>query len=184
MDEDKLLEHDYDGIQEYDNDLPRWWLNIFWLTAIYAVGYIVYMHGFAETPEEQLKQQLAELEAMKPEEESVAEGVSLEDKLLALVDDQSVVANGQALYAQKCAACHGQQGQGLVGPNLTDAYWIHGGSLSEIKHIIVEGVPSKGMLSWKTMMTNEEINSVVAYIWTLKGTNPPNPKAPEGELVE
>ena len=81
-------------------------------------------------------------------------------------------------------ACHAQQGQGLVGPNLTDDYWIHGGLISDLRTVILNGVPEKGMLSWRGILKDEEINAVTAYVWTLHGTNPPNPKKPEGELVK
>ena len=106
-----------------------------------------------------------------------------EANLLALTDESSLVA-GKDVFQTNCAVCHLSQGQGLVGPNLTDEYWIHGGSYADIVRIVTEGVPAKGMISWKTQISKQQIFEVSSYIMTLKGTNPPNPKAPEGEKYE
>jgi cytochrome c oxidase cbb3-type subunit 3 len=186
-DRDELLDHDYDGIREYDNDLPRWWLNIFWLTTIFAIAYAFYVHaGYSETPEAKLARELAKLEEKRAAPTSDvspdAQGKSPSEVLLALANDADRVAAGEGIYATKCMACHGAKGEGTVGPNLTDDYWIHGGKITEIKQLIIDGVPAKGMLSWKNLMTPDEIDSVVAYVWNLHGSNPPNGKAPQGEM--
>ncbi len=187
-DRDELLDHDYDGIREYDNDLPRWWLNIFWLTTVFAICYAFYIHaGYSLTTDEKLAKGLAELEEMRvasaPAPADTQSDASPNDILLAIAGDDSRVSAGEKIYMTKCLACHGAKGEGTVGPNLTDDYWIHGGKITEIKQLVIEGVPAKGMLSWKNLMTPDEIDSVVAYIWNLHGTNPPNPKAPQGELL-
>jgi cytochrome c oxidase cbb3-type subunit 3 len=186
---DEVREHSFDGIQEYDNDLPRWWINIFILTAIYSVGYIVYMHmGFRDADDVILAKQLAALRAQQkqaqPAEPSgAASGKAPAERLLALTLDSKALEAGKALFDTKCAACHRQDGGGLVGPNLTDEYWVHGGQITDIKQVVIKGVPAKGMVAWQGLMTPSEIDSVVAYIWSLKGSNPENPKAPEGEKV-
>ncbi|MBX7143088.1 MAG: c-type cytochrome [Oligoflexia bacterium] len=181
--QDKILDHNYDGIREYDNDLPRWWVAIFWITAIFGVIYSIYFHmPSTPTPEQALAARMDELHAMKPASPTQASGPS-EESLLTLAKSTEVLAKGNEVFQSRCAACHMPQGQGLVGPNLTDDYWIHGGKILDIRTTVMEGVPAKGMLSWKTMLTSDDINSVVAFVWSLHGTNPPNAKAPEGQLA-
>lgn len=182
---DTLLESSYDGIQEYDNDLPRWWLNIFWLTTIFAIIYMVYVHGFRPVDSELLASELAELQAKKQAAQPPASSEEIsEEYLLKLVSDESGIALGKEVYLAKCAACHGQAGEGLIGPNLTDAYWIHGGTLTDIRTTIQKGVLDKGMLAWEGVIPDSEINAVTAYIRKIHGTAPENPKAPQGELFE
>ncbi|MCB9030238.1 MAG: c-type cytochrome [Deltaproteobacteria bacterium] len=181
--EDKLLEHDYDGIQEYDNDLPRWWRNIFWLTGIFGVFYLVWTHfGFKEPQHQQLAREIQELEQHKAEIAKSSGSVEVTDEqLMKLVAMPERISKGKEIFVAKCAACHGINGEGLVGPNLTDDFWIHGGKPTQIRKVIMEGVPEKGMISWQALMTADEINSALAYIWSLNGTSPPNGKAPEGD---
>ena len=183
---DELLEHSYDGIQEYDNDLPRWWTALFILTVVYGLFYVVYYHlGPGLFAEQQLAVDMKALEKVRAQQVASSPEKSFgEDQLLALVENDQVLELGGKVFQQKCAACHGMQGQGLVGPNLTDAYWVHGGSMRDVLDIVVKGVPEKGMLAWKGVISDEEIRAVVAYIKSIQGTNPPNPKKPEGELVE
>lgn len=182
-DKDELLDHDYDGIKEYDNDLPRWWLAIFVITAMYGLWYVLYYHaGPGVFAEQQLALDMEELESKQKLDKPAGEEIG-DEQLLAMSKDLTALAKGSEVYMGKCLACHGPQAQGLVGPNLTDEFWIHGGKLTDIKNIIVKGVPEKGMLSWKGIISDEEIHSVTAYIWSLQGSNPPNPKAPEGQKV-
>ncbi|MCB0340115.1 MAG: c-type cytochrome [Bdellovibrionales bacterium] len=183
-DEDKLLTHDYDGIQEYDNDLPRWWKNIFWVTTVFGLFYAGWVHlGFKEPQHAQLARELSELDEQRAAIASETGNQEFgEAQMLALTKDSEVVQKGKDIFAAKCAACHGLNAEGLVGPNLTDEYWIHGASITDILHIVRVGVPEKGMLSWETMMSEDEIRQVVSYVWTLQGSNPANPKAPEGQL--
>lgn len=178
---DELLDHNYDGIQEYDNDLPRWWVYLFAITVVWGLVYVVWFHS-GETPEQQLAAQMAEI----GKKQAVANASSAQDtdeSLLALITAPSMVSHGKELYTTRCVACHGAAGEGLVGPNLTDDNWIHGAKPTQIKRTIQEGVLDKGMIAWKTTMTSDEINAVLAYVWSLHGTNPPNAKAPQGDLV-
>lgn len=179
-DRDRLLDHDYDGIQEYDNDLPRWWLSLFIVTVIWSGIYAVWFHSRA-TPTERLAAEMQELESLRAAQAAARPAPASEESLLALASDAATLKRGSEIYAAKCLACHGAAGEGLVGPNLTDDYWIHGASISDIKHIVLEGVLDKGMIAWKAMMSGEEIDTVVAFVWSLHGTNPPNAKAPQGE---
>lgn len=183
---DEVLDHNYDGIEEYDNDLPLWWQWLFWGTAIFGVIYVLYYHvGPGLNQEETLALEVMEAEKVKAwEEGSTEKEENQEAELLAMVSDQERVSAGKKIFQAKCMACHGMNAEGLVGPNLTDNYWIHGGTLKEIKYTIENGVVAKGMLAWKTMMSADEIEDVVVYVWSLNGTNPPNAKPQEGTLVE
>lgn len=181
-DRDELLDHNYDGIQEYDNDLPRWWVWLFIITVVWGGVYAVWFHSQA-TPTEQLTAEMQALEALRSAQAAAAPAPASEDSLLALARDGATLKRGGEIYAAKCLACHGAAGEGLVGPNLTDDHWIHGGKITDIKNVVLEGVLDKGMIAWKSMMSGEEIDAVVAFVWSLHGTNPPNAKAPQGESV-
>jgi cytochrome c oxidase cbb3-type subunit 3 len=179
---EKILDHDYDGIREADNPLPRWWLNTFYLCIIFAVAYFIY-YQMAGGPT--LTQELERAQAAR---QATAPGPTAgggDEKLLALASDPAQAAAGKAHYTQKCAACHGDVGQGVIGPNLTDKFWIHGkGTPADILRVVRVGVGDKGMPAWEAMMKPEEIGQVVSFVGSLKGTTPPNPKAPQGEAIE
>lgn len=181
---DELLSHNYDGIQEYDNDLPRWWVWLFIACIVWGVWRVLYYHfGPGLLQEEQLKIAMAEHEKIREAAAPAAASFGTNEYLVKLVGDQKAISEGSTLWATNCIACH-LQGQGLVGPNLTDDYWIHGGELKDIYHVITEGVPAKGMIAWKDSFAPEQIAQLTAYVWSLHGKELPNPKAPEGELVE
>jgi cytochrome c oxidase cbb3-type subunit 3 len=180
---DRLLGHDADGIEEYDNPLPGWWVGIFWLTIVFSVGY----WGWYElgpgpsihTAYEAEMRQAAEREARL----AAAAGTPTEAALVALGRDAQRMAAARATFETRCAACHGPQGQGIIGPNLTDDYWIHGGGLLQVRAVIENGVPEKGMVPWKGALSPPEIDAVTAYVASLRGTAPPNPKPPQGTRV-
>ncbi len=184
--QDELLDSNYDGIEEYDNDLPRWWVWLFYLTIFMAPVYVWYFHfGPGMLPHAQLEadmQELAQIRANFAGEMNEASGADTQAALLTFIADQGNIAAGAKLFAEKCMPCHGVKGEGVIGPNLTDSNWIHGGSPAEIQHVIREGVPAKGMIAWKEMMKREEIDQTVAFIWSIRNTNVPG-KAPEGEPV-
>ena len=282
--DDNLLDHDYDGIQELDNDLPPWWLWLFYISIAVAVGYMLHYHVFRtgdlqvteyyrevdpdwtppseqgakqaglfyESPyaasrqdltprmlkekliAEQIEaEQLAKLEQALAKAEGRDVGVialseigfdelisqamkkagpedleklqtafpdiyaSLSDDTgtdvsaapasaspqLASLTDAANLEAGNVIYQKNCASCHGNAGQGGIGPNMTDDYWIHGGGMDNMVHTIKIGVPAKGMISWQPVLSEEEILQVASYILTLHGTNPQNPKKPQGEKV-
>jgi len=182
MEHDKVREHSFDGIQEYDNDLPRWWVWLFIITVIFAVIYpFIYHTGEPKLASQTIDAEMAALSAAAAKA-AEASGPGDED-LLKRASDSGALKIGQEVYATRCMACHGDKGQGVVGPNLTDDYWIHGGKITDVHHVVVNGVLEKGMLAWKGQLTPEQIDAVVAFVWTLHGTNPANPKAPQGELV-
>lgn len=188
---DELLNHNYDGIEEFDNALPTWWRALFWLTIIFGIIYVIYFHyGPGQFTSQQLEERMAEVQALRPKQAAPVKGsdaanvaADLNSQLLALTKDSAALAKGKVHYDTKCAACHLPQGQGLVGPNLTDDYWIHGGKISDLHKVVVEGVVEKGMIAWGNVMPPQEVNEVVAYIWTLHGTNPAGAKEPQGELA-
>jgi cytochrome c oxidase cbb3-type subunit III len=177
--EDKLLDHDYDGIQEYDNPMPRWWLWIFYATIIFVPLYYVLPHPFGEGGGNVAEYEAAVAKAKASMPAPVVATVT-DDELRALVSQSGVLAEGKTVYDANCAACHRNDGGGLIGPNLTDDAWIHGGSPTAIHRVINEGVLAKGMPPWERLLKPEQVQAVTAYVLSLGGTNPPNPKAPEG----
>jgi cytochrome c oxidase cbb3-type subunit 3 len=179
---DQLLNASYDGIQEYDNDLPRWWVYLFVLTIVVSGVYVVYVHVLGTpTDHERLAVELSALEGQRQAFQAAhASTTSGPDALLAIAKDTGRVEKGKASFAQRCAACHGQKGEGLVGPNLTDEYWLHGGKIEQIRTTIADGVPDKGMISWKTLTTQEDMDDLTAFIWSIRNTNVPG-KAPQGD---
>lgn len=179
---DQLLDHNYDGIQEYDNPLPGWWSGVFIACIVFAVFYAIYYHF---GPGNLMMEEYAADQKAQQELAAKAAGpVLTDDALRALTEDSAAVAAGATVFQTRCIPCHGDKAQGVIGPNLTDEYWIHGGKPTEINHTIRVGVPAKGMISWEKMLSPTEIANVTAFVLTLKGTNPPGAKAPEGEKVE
>lgn len=176
--------HEYDGIIEHDNPLPTWWLWTFFLTIIFAFLYFIH-YEFAGGPT--LKQELSVAMSQLEKEKAASEAASpmeTEESLAAAFAKDGVVSAGQAVFASKCAACHGQELQGLIGPNLTDKFWIHGkGTRMDIVKVIRDGVPDKGMPPWGPVLKKEEVYSVAAFILSKKGSNPKGAKAPQGEEV-
>ncbi len=180
---DELLDHAYDGIQEFDNPMPRWWVRIFWGTFIFSFAYIFhYWFGNGVSVADDYAQEMEVVNAERAKE-AMAQKVS-EEVLSKLMADSTSVAAGSAVFAGKCVACHLEKGQGSIGPNLTDKYWIHGkGALMDIFGTVSEGIPAKGMPAWSRQLTPEELRQVVAYVGTLRGTNVEG-KPPEGDPIE
>ena len=258
---DVLLEHEYDGIQELDNELPPWWVYLFWITIIFAVVYMFHYHVFktgdlqiAEYNKEidpnwkpaemdgnggligvyrspftnpkgdvtpYIEEQFASyvgpkltsdgliMEAMRRADETTlnklktdfpdlfkqlsAGGAAIIPKKAAAKEsietvealtDATSIAKGKEIFTKNCVSCHGLQGQGGIGPNLTDDYWLHGAGMSHIVHTITAGVPAKGMITWRGVLSPDQIKQAASYILTLHGSNPPNPKAPQGDKFE
>ncbi len=179
-DERALLEHSYDGIQEYDNPLPRWWVALFWLTIVFAPMYILYYH-FGPGPLEIERYDAAMIAFYdRQAAQLLAMGEIDENLLVGLMADSSMVGGGKAIFQAKCAACHGMFAEGGIGPNLTDDFWIHGPQLEDIYRVVRDGVPEKGMLAWERQLRPAELLAVSAYVGTVVGTAPANPKPPEG----
>jgi len=185
---DRLIKgHKYDGIQEYDNPMPGWWLWLFWGTIIFSVVYVLGVHAFdfIDTYEDDLSESLADLNEIRHAYAEANPTLQIDEAALAeVVGNPDMVAAGAEHYAAQCAACHGDQGQGLIGPNLTDAYWIHGATNMDLYTVISEGVVTQGMPPWEGVYSAEERAELVAFVKSLEGTNPPAAKEPQGELVE
>jgi len=181
--QDDLLNHSYDGIQEYDNPLPRWWLAIFWATIVFAPLYVLYFHfgGGMLATERYDEAMIAFFD--KQAEQLLALGEISEGTLVDLMADQSMMNGGRKVFQSKCATCHGMFGEGGIGPNLTDEYWLHGGQLMDVYKTVREGVPSKGMLAWERQLRPAQLMAVSAYVGTLLGNQTPNPKAAQGDHI-
>lgn len=178
--EDRLLQHEYDGIQEFDNPMPAWWKLLFWGSFLFACGYVFHYHlspnGGSVADEYALEvREASEAESKR----ALAEAVT-EDSLGKLTRNEGMVLAGRALYEQKCVQCHDARGQGKIGPNLTDAHWIHGqGKLMDIYKVVHDGVPAKGMIAWGRTLKPVELRQVVTYVGTMRNTFVAG-KAPEG----
>lgn len=176
-----LLDHNYDGIRELDNRLPPWWLALFYLTIVYGVIYIGYHHfsKYGKSSEEAYLQEMANAKA-SIDTYLAGRADVVDENTVSVLDDEASLSDGQFIYKLNCVVCHLESGAGLVGPNLTDEYWIHGGGIKDIFRVIKYGVPEKGMIAWSSQLRPVDMQKVASYILTLGGTNPPNPKAPEG----
>ncbi len=189
-DNNPMSGHEVDGISELDNLLPRWWLWLFWLCNIFAVVYIAYFHILKIGPLQE-KAYVEEVSAAQQAKAVVAAAQAASSPqvdLTAPSASEDVLAKGKSIFGVSCMACHASEGQGLVGPNLTDDFWIHGGEFANILNTITEGVPAKGMISWKLTMSPADIHAVASFIWTLHGKDVskaiPPPKPPEPEAKE
>ncbi len=179
---DILLDHDYDGIRELDNSLPPWWKWGFVITVVFSVVYLLNFHvlGYGLDPTQEYEEEVtiatAKIEAFN------AKNKDKVDESNIVMADASGIASGKDIYTTVCWACHGKAGEGGAGPNLTDDYWIHKGSLNDIYTSIKIGYPDKGMQSWQKQYSPKQISQLASYIKTLKGTNPGNAKAAQGDL--
>ena len=175
-------DHNYDGIIELDNSLPPWWVYMFYGTIIFAITYMIYFTYF-DGPTQQMEYDTEVAQAIQKKNEFLKKTAALVDETSVLIlTDATALAKGKSGYITKCAACHGMNGEGLVGPNLTDDYWIHGGGIKDIFKTIKYGWPEKGMISWESQITPMEMQQISSFIITIKGTNPANPKAPQGTI--
>ncbi len=176
---DKVV-HVYDDIEEEDNHLPNWWLFILFATMVFSFGYWFVFHTTRAlpTPPEVYSAEVAALQ----KKQALANPVS-DEALLALSQDPSAVADGEKVFATTCVACHAQQGQGLVGPNLTDKFWIHGNKPADLLRAVMNGYPEKGMPPWGKALGDEKTRKVIAFVLSIKGKNLPG-KAPQGEPME
>lgn len=185
MDKDQLKSHSYDGIQEYDNQLPRWWMGTFIITVIFGLGYWFYYQTFhGPGLHDEFNKNLADLQQKAQSNAAKTETPFTEEDLKSLMANADEMAASKVTFAAKCSPCHGPDAQGVIGPNLTDDYWLHGNKPHEIFHTIENGVPEKGMVPWKGTLTSEQIRGMVAYVRSFHGSNPPNPKPPQGDKLE
>ena len=183
-DEDQLLlAHDYDGIKELDNNLPPWWVYLFYACIVFGVVYMVrYEVLGADNQEMELKKEVAQAKIDIAEYMKTAPDL-MDEKTVTLLTDPADLAAGKEIFTTNCAACHRADAGGQIGPNLTDDQWILGGGIKNVFHTLVNGGrDGKGMISWKGTLKPKEMQKVASYILSLKGTNPPDAKAAEGEV--
>lgn len=180
--QDVLMHHDYDGIQELDNVLPPWWLWLFYGSIIWGVVYLVNLHVINIWPDQKTLY-TQEMDQAKTDVAAYMATLTnlVDENNVTASTDAAVIASGKGIYTQYCVACHLANGEGNVGPNLTDVYWLHGGGIKNVFKTIKYGVPEKGMISWQSQLKPAEIQAVASYILGLQGSNPPNAKAPQGD---
>lgn len=178
-----LLDHNYDGIRELDNKLPPWWLYLFYGCILFGAGYLVrYEILGGDNQETELRKEIAQAKADVAKYMLTAPDMMDESKVVKLTDAANL-AKGKTIFTTNCAACHRADGGGQIGPNLTDDHWIFGGSIKNLFHTITNGGrDGKGMVAWKASLKPTEIQQVASYILSLKGTNPKDPKAPDGDV--
>lgn len=160
----QLLGHadESDGIEEYDNPLPDWWVGLFWITVLWAIGYGASYHFImGRSQESDLAAEMAAAEARWPAEAAAAAAAAAADNFTITPD---LVSAGEQIYATQCIACHGPALEGLIGPSFLDDEWIHGGTVRDVLRIIREGVPEKGMVPWAAILSQQQINEVAAFV--------------------
>jgi cytochrome c oxidase cbb3-type subunit 3 len=178
-----LLDHDYDGIKELDNNLPPWWIYLFYACIGFAAIYLVRFEILgADDQEMELKKEMAQAKIEVAEYMKTAPDL-MDEKTVTLLTDAPSLAEGKTIFTTNCAACHRADAGGQIGPNLTDDLWILGGGIKNLFHTVTNGGrDGKGMIAWKGTLKPKEIQKVTSYIISLKGSNPKDPKAPEGEV--
>ncbi len=180
---DIMLDHNYDGIKELDNNLPPWWKYGFYVTIVFSIVYMVHYHitGSGKLQKAEYEEQLAEAKIQLEEYQKKAANL-IDESNVTLLSDKEGLAAGQKIFMENCKACHGAGGEGGVGPNFADDYWIHGGSIKDVFKTVKFGWPEKGMKSWQQDLSAKQMQEVSSYIKSLRGTNPPNQKEKQGEL--
>ena len=178
-----LLAHDYDGIKELDNTLPPWWVYLFYGCIVFAAVYLVRFEIMGgDNQETELKNEMAQAKIDVAQYMKTAPDL-MDEKTVTLLTDPADLAAGKTIFTTNCVACHRPDAGGQIGPNLTDEQWILGGGIKNVFHTLVNGGrDGKGMISWKATLKPKEMQKVASYVLSLRGTNPVDPKTPEGEV--
>jgi cytochrome c oxidase cbb3-type subunit 3 len=181
--EQLLLAHDYDGIKELDNTLPPWWVYLFYGCICFGIVYLVRFEILGgDNQEMELKNEMAQAKIEVAEYLKTAPDL-MDEKSVTLLTDPAELKIGKAIFTTNCVACHRADAGGQIGPNLTDKNWILGGGIKNVFHTITNGGrDGKGMISWKATLKPKEIQHVASYVLSLQGSNPKDPKAPDGEV--
>ena len=183
--QDVMLDHNYDGIRELDNSLPPWWVAMFYITIAFAVVYMAYYHFSGAGPSSRDEYDIQMAKAQEEVDLFLSKQANkVDENSVVALTDANELALGKTIYDANCVACHGAGGEGGIGPNMTDDYWIHGGSIKDMFKIIKNGVTEKGMQAWGSQLRPLDMQRVASYIITMRGTNPPNGKAPQGDLYK
>ncbi len=174
--------HDFDGIRELDNRIPPWFNYLFGITVVFGIIYLADYHVFKISPlmHEEYQQEL--VVASMQRQIMMANEPLIDEALITQLKDDASLKAGDENFHKYCVSCHGQQAGGIVGPNLTDQYWIHGGGIKNVYQTIKNGVPAKGMITWQLVFTQRQIIQIASYVLSLQGSNPPGGKVPEGQL--
>ncbi|WP_118953501.1 cbb3-type cytochrome c oxidase N-terminal domain-containing protein [Taibaiella helva] len=178
------LHHDYDGIRELDNKIPAWWRYAFYGTILFSAVYLYRMFVSEALPDQLQELAVANKEAAIQKAEYLKNAANNVDENNVVMMGASAIAEGQSLFVRNCLACHGDKGQGGVGPNLTDDYWLHKGGLKNIFYSIKYGWPEKGMKSWKEDFSPVQIAQLASFVRSIQGTSPAGGKEPQGELYK
>jgi cytochrome c oxidase cbb3-type subunit 3 len=178
------LDHDFDGIKELNNPIPFWFNLLFYTTIAVAFVYLMVFHVFevGSLQGKEYETEMANAEISKQEFIKKA-GNLIDENTVFLFTDKEKIHEGAEIFTTKCVVCHGEKGEGKVGPNLTDEYWLHGGDVKSIFKTIKYGVPSKGMVAWQNSMNGAQMQELASFILSLQGTNPPGGKDPQGDKV-
>lgn len=179
---DIMFDHSFDGIRELDNRIPPWFSWLFYVTIFFAAFYMLDYHVFNSSPLQEEEYQIQVREAEIKRAELIKSGAFLNEETVTLLTDASALDAGKQIYNANCVACHAADGGGLVGPNLTDDYWIHGGGIKNVFKVIKYGVTAKGMIAWQSQLNPNQMQEVASYVISLHGTTPANPKQPEGTV--
>lgn len=181
-DKSKVVHIYDDDLHEEDNQLPNWWLWLFYGTVAFGVVYWLVYHDMkiADHPDEQFRKEWAAIQAAESKKAATL-GAATDESLLTMSKDATTVAAGKDIFAGNCAACHKPDASGLVGPNLTDAFWLHGGAPEKVYKSVRDGWVDKGMAAWGPQLGEEKVRQVAAYVLTLKNTNVAGGKAPQGD---
>jgi cytochrome c oxidase cbb3-type subunit III len=180
------LDHNFDGIKELDNHLPPWWTALFYGAIIWGAIYMFVYHVSDSLPLqiEEYQTDVAEADAAKRKFLAKQPKTQIDENALTYTADKTFIENGKKIYLSSCSPCHKNNGEGSIGPNLTDDYWIHGGDIKSIYSTIKNGVVEKGMIAWSSTLKPDEIRDVSYFVMSIHGTNPPGAKAPQGELYK
>jgi len=177
-----LLDHEYDGIRELDSKIPPWFLWLFYLTIAFSIFYMFDYHILKSSPLQDEEYAIQVKEAEVERAALMNSGAFLNEESVTLLTDPSAIDAGKQIFTTNCVACHAADGGGLVGPNLTDDNWIHGGGIKNVFKTIKYGVTAKGMIAWQSQLNPKQMQDVSSYVISLHGTTPANPKAPEGPV--
>jgi len=184
--DEPLFEHTYDGIQEYDNPMPRWWVLLFWATIVFSAIYVANVVPVAGSGKGWIANYAEEMAAAERKYASARapQAAPSDEALLALAADPVARESGKVVFMKNCMPCHRADAGGVIGPNLTDDYWIHGARPGDLHRVVTAGVLDKGMPAWGAVLAPADVDRVTAYVLSVHDTHPDKPKDPQGEKVE
>ncbi|MCE2996176.1 MAG: cbb3-type cytochrome c oxidase N-terminal domain-containing protein [Cyclobacteriaceae bacterium] len=183
---DIMLDHNYDGIRELDNHLPPWWKWLFYFTIGFAVVYLLVFDVFNTLPTQlqEYDSEVAYAQQQALKRQASYPVAAIDENNIEATTDALALADGKQTFLTTCASCHRKDGGGDIGPNLTDEYWLHGGTIKDVFKVVRHGVAGTNMIAWEGVISPEKMKNVSSYVLTLQGSNPANPKKPQGDLFK